>query len=181
MRRSREFPGRGGDQTPAREGAAELARAATEIGIWTAVAAFAREHLGASHVFVLRRDAAAAVAETAFSQVFSSGGSTPVHAFRSAAALSGMGLVAAPPAPGTGGTFASLFEAVPGAAAGLAYAEIDSSHVLVLVYRGACPVLSRRSWLLLDDLRHRAATALAAVPGRQPPAAAGPDETFHDP
>ena len=141
----------------------ELAGAASETEVWSIASAFARRNLGARHAALLVRHRPIPGDSHHYSARFRTAGMQQVAPFRCGCELAGLGLVAAPPA-GEGGALHGLFDAIPDAAeGGLAYAEVDGRHVLLLVYRGACPVLSRRSWVLLDCLRQRVADALGRL------------------
>jgi GGDEF domain-containing protein len=146
------------------EQADDFARAASESAVWSAVAHHARRVLGASHALVLRRGQASHPDCTAFSPVFVAPDAGEVKPFQAVAPLSGMGLVAAPPAPSMGAPYRPLFDALAALApAGLVYAPLNLRDVLVLVYRTEVPTVDRLGWVLLEALTAQAGSALARV------------------
>jgi len=149
------------DPGPAAELVERLACADTEAKFWSVASAFTSRRLGASHTLVLRRAADPLRERWTFSTVFAPAGVEPLPPFESPAELAGMGLVAAPPSLSLGGAFGPVFTALPEAAkGGLVHAEIGASHVLLVVYRWAPPVLSHRNWQLLESITQETAAAL---------------------
>ncbi|NJD11657.1 MAG: hypothetical protein FIB01_14890 [Gemmatimonadetes bacterium] len=148
----------------AAELAGSLDRARDEVDVWHLITRFATRRLGARAALVLHRRGMAAGA-SAFTPAFGENGQASVaRAFVSVAALSGMGLVSAPPPELPASAFDSLFAAIPAAATGgIGYAEIDTDFVLLLIYADGCPVLSRGHWFLLDAVRQEATLVLARL------------------